>query len=192
MLSTGSPLSRGRTENRLATQRFSRCALKFWRTEILASESARVLCGPRQAVFPFRLPRNAEGVERQAAHQFSVLPRSVSGTRAPLGAPLAALVTGSSPATQLQSRASWDEEFAPVPVQRAPRSAVVMPRGRGPGAARVRGYEPRPQAPHQPAAVSRRRSFAARRPFSGVAPHRGPILETSREDALSQARRGEA
>jgi hypothetical protein len=34
------------------------------------------------------------------------------------------------------------------PVQQAPCRAVVMPPGRGPGAARVRGYEPRPQGPH--------------------------------------------
>ena len=33
------------------------------------------------------------------------------------------------------------------PVQRAPRRAVVMPPGTMPGAARVRGYEPRPQGP---------------------------------------------
>jgi hypothetical protein len=34
------------------------------------------------------------------------------------------------------------------PVQRAPRRAVLMPPGSLPGAARVRGYEPRPQGPH--------------------------------------------
>ncbi len=34
------------------------------------------------------------------------------------------------------------------PIQRAPRRAVVMPPERGPGAARVLGYEPSPQAPH--------------------------------------------
>src|SRR5438876_12199363 len=46
------------------------------------------------------------------------------------------------------------------PVQRAPRRAVVLPPGSLPGAARVRGYEPRPQEP---------------RPV--------PILKTSHENA---------
>jgi hypothetical protein len=51
-------------------------------------------------------------------------------------------------------RASWDVALAaasrrrPVPVQRAPRRPVIVPAGRGPGAARARGYEPRPRAPH--------------------------------------------
>jgi hypothetical protein len=43
------------------------------------------------------------------------------------------------------------------PMQRAPRRAVVMPPGRGPGAARVRGYEPRPQGPRQRASGKSRR-----------------------------------
>ena len=34
------------------------------------------------------------------------------------------------------------------PVQQAPCRAILVPPGRGPGAARVRGYEPRPQGPH--------------------------------------------
>jgi hypothetical protein len=34
-----------------------------------------------------------------------------------------------------------------IPVQRAPRRPVIVPAGRCPGAARERGYEPRPQAP---------------------------------------------
>jgi hypothetical protein len=46
-------------------------------------------------------------------------------------------------------------DFAPVPVQRAPRRATVLPPDTMPGAARVRGYEPRPQGPH-PAPSSRR------------------------------------
>ena len=47
-------------------------------------------------------------------------------------------VAGRTPATQPQARASWDVAFAavsalpPVPVQRAPRRAVVMPPGRFP------------------------------------------------------------
>jgi hypothetical protein len=38
----------------------------------------------------------------------------------------------------------------PVTVYRAPRGPVVVPVGRGPRAARVRGYEPHPREPHLP------------------------------------------
>ena len=73
---------------------------------------------------------------------------------APSGAPSrgSRLATGRRKA-QPQARASWDlaptgvTRLRPVPAQRAPRSAVVMPHGRGPGAARARGHEPRAQAP---------------------------------------------
>ena len=37
-------------------------------------------------------------------------------------------------------------QLAPAIVQRAPRRAAVVPPGRGPGASRVRGCEPRPRA----------------------------------------------
>ncbi len=54
----------------------------------------------------------------------------------------------------------------PVPAQRAPRSAVVMPHGRGrPGAARERGYEPRPQAP-----APGRSRLPGKRPRKGLPP----------------------
>ncbi len=43
----------------------------------------------------------------------------------------------------------------PVPVQRAPRRAVLVPPGRGPGVARVLGYEPSPREP-LPAPPARR------------------------------------
>jgi hypothetical protein len=43
------------------------------------------------------------------------------------------------------------------PVQRAPRRAVLMPPGSLPGAARVRGYEPRPQGPHPAPSAERLR-----------------------------------
>ena len=64
--------------------------------------------------------------------------RVLRSTRPPLGAPLADLST--RPREPDRQRAD--------PVQRAPRRRVVMPAGRSPGVARVRGYEPRPQAPH--------------------------------------------
>ena len=61
--------------------------------------------------------------------------------------------------------------------------------GRCPGAARVRGYEPRPRAP-------RSRGFpgpARNAPVAVLRHHPHPacsIIETSRDDALSRARRG--
>jgi hypothetical protein len=49
-------------------------------------------------------------------------------------------------------------------VQQAPCRAVLMPPDRGPGAARERGYKPRPQAPHPapPLACLRRRPSESR------------------------------
>ena len=75
---------------------------------------------------------------------------TLCGARAPFakGARPAALHRGFRRGARLQARASWDAASAPVrclrpvPAQRAPRSAVVLPHGRGPGAARCRGYEP--------------------------------------------------
>ena len=65
--------------------------------------------------------------------------RVLRSTRPPLGAPLADLSTRAALARTGN---------VPILVQRAPRVRVVMPAGRSPGVARVRGYEPRPQAPH--------------------------------------------
>ena len=48
--------------------------------------------------------------------------------------------------TQLRAALPKDT-LAPVPVRQAPCRPVVVPDGRGPGAARVRGYEPRPRGP---------------------------------------------
>ena len=59
-------------------------------------------------------------------------------------------------------RVSWDAPAfvrRSVPVQQAPCRAVLVPPDRGPGAARARGYEARPQAPH-PAPPARRLMMA--------------------------------
>jgi hypothetical protein len=59
----------------------------------------------------------------------------------------------------------------------------------GPEASRERGYEPRPQAPHQPVSGFPPPVRQGRCRISGTVPSRGSIFETSREDALSRARR---
>jgi len=93
--------------------------------------------------------------------------------------------------------AFWvNRSFAASDFAWRPPSAMLLagPRsgaGRSPGAARVRGYEPRPRAPHS------RRAFAhpARECADGCSllrhhPHPAcSIIETSRDDALSRARR---
>src|SRR4051812_10435225 len=88
------------------------------------------------------------GAERRSAHLWSAFRRG-----APLakGARLAALHRGSR--QQLSPPLSSGPGFRGPGigarlVQQAPCRAVLMPPDRGPGAARVRGYEPRPQAPH--------------------------------------------
>src|SRR5262245_21920872 len=62
--------------------------------------------------------------------------RASSGTRSPLGAPPWRFWAG--------GRASFSG-IASGSVQRAPRSQVVMPGGRGPEPPGADGYEPRPQ-----------------------------------------------
>ncbi len=59
----------------------------------------------------------------------------------------------------------------PCPVQRAPRGAPLSGARAVPGAARVRGYEPRPQGPHlaPPSDVSRRRPRRARQCLDPIA-----------------------
>ncbi len=112
-----------------------------------------------------------------------------SRTRAPLGAPSRLRAPGFRLRHRPRVRASWDEACAnPSPAsssRRGPNAPRSVPGPPGSG-----GYvRPRPRAPHQPT-VSRR-SFEARRRISGASPHRGSIIETSREDALSRARREE-
>ncbi len=116
----------------------------------------------------FLLPSKAEGMERQAAHQSSVLPRSCCQERGRLSA----LHRGFAPPELGRShrpwvRASWDEAFANPSPASSSRRGHNAPRSVS-RASRERGHEPRPQAPHQPA-VSRR-SFEARRRISGACP----------------------
>ena len=90
------------------------------------------------------------GMERRLALH---LVRALRGARCPEPR---ALALRRSTAAFAKSRRTWLNpgprflgrgHFCPVPVQRAPRRAVLVPPGRGPGVARVRGYEPRPREP---------------------------------------------
>ena len=126
-----------------------------------------------------------------------------SGARAPLGAPRRRFLIPRSAFPGFRS--VFFSALAPVRLiglSRAGRSenltsgpspAGSLRRGRSaprsvPGTSRARGNEPRARAPHQPAAVSRGRS-ERRCPFSGTSPLDGSIIGTSRDDALSRARR---
>ena len=136
---------------------------------------------PRGGRRPVFLPGGyAEGMERRSAHQWSVEPRSLAENAGALRRSIVAIF-------RRRVRVSWDEAFSPVPVQRAPRRAVVVPPDRVPGRPGAGSRAP-PQAPHPPEAVSRRRSFAVRCRISGTGPHRGSIIGTSRDDAPSRAR----
>ena len=105
------------------------------------SSFSRGVGPPRDGCFP--PSGRAKGVvERRAAHPT----RAARGAARPLteGARLPALHRGSRrpPAgRRLSPRPRFREHgrVAAAPVQRAPRGAVVVPPGRGPGAARVRG-----------------------------------------------------
>ena len=92
---------------------------------------------------------------------------TLCGARAPFakGARPAALHRGFRRGARLQARASWDAASAPVrclrpvPAQRAPRSAVVLPHGRGPerpGAAVTSRSSRRRILLHHPSAPRRR------------------------------------
>src|SRR6185295_7417630 len=99
-----------------------------------------------------RSPRKRRGgAERRKAHRNNPRVRGAghplrSGC-SPRGAPLR-LSPRPTGARVAQLRAALPgTRLAPVPVQQAPCRPVIVPAGRGPGAARVRGYEPRPRAP---------------------------------------------
>ena len=142
-----------------------------WRGRVKrASAIARVLCGAGYAVGfcpirgAFRFPRaQSEGMERQATHQYSVLPR-VHHARAPLGAPSRRSHSGAGPrflrdrlcpafgwkgrasrAVALQPRAG---ALSGPPSASSSRGTLVCPGGvrRRPGAGGT--FIPRPQAPH--------------------------------------------
>ena len=152
------------------------------------------LRGPGEACLLFSCPRK----EGDGAPSGAAFLKYVCGFphTAPFGAPSRLSLQPLKTATQLQVRASWDAALAavsrlrPIPVQRAPRRAVVMPPGRSPGAARERGYEPRPQAPHQPGPLAPARPWKEDGVSPPPQPSRCSIVRTSRDDAPRRARRG--
>ncbi len=89
-------------------------------------------------------PQKARGTARRDARPVRLCTPSCEGV-APLGAPSRLSPRDLAPRSSAPGRASWDVALAavsrlrPVPAQRAPRSPVVVPDGRSPGAARVRG-----------------------------------------------------
>ena len=89
--------------------------------------------------------RNAAPVARLAVGPIPGSPADDAGRRASRRSTAAFRETEIS----LQLRAGLPGSgIGAGPVQQAPCRAVLVPPGRGPGAARVRGYEPRPQGPH--------------------------------------------
>jgi hypothetical protein len=123
---------------------------------------------PGPPSFPFP-PMKSEGAERREASPY-LRPRFAKhGARLAIDAPASRRSTGGSRHRSAERWLSHGPRFlgseprGPCPVQRAPRSAVLVPHERGPEAARERGYEPRPQAPHL-----------------------APICRTSPEDALDE------
>jgi hypothetical protein len=121
--------------------------------------------------------------------------------RAPLGAPsrlFCPRVRVSRSASLsffgLRRAGSTPERALALELPRRPCPASSSRRGHsaprsGPEASRVRGYEPRPQAPHQPMSGLPDIGPERAMPVLRHRPFRGSIFETSREDALSRARR---
>jgi len=123
------------------------------------SSTACLFSSPKMHAFPARgafapeflsvpSPAAARGAERREAHLTSALRRCALGERA-----LAFRRSTCGSCQQLSPSLSSGPGFRGPGigarlVQQAPCRAVLMPPDRGPGAARVRGYEPRPQAPH--------------------------------------------
>ena len=105
---------------------------------------------------PRRKPRGAERrqapvapCDRRDHPRLRGVARALRSARSPLGAPLRLLPPPRGAAwLGCGPRFLGRGACAPVPVQRAPRGRLVVAGGRSPAAARVRGYEPRPQAPH--------------------------------------------
>jgi hypothetical protein len=156
---------------------------------------------PSSRSAPGQTPR---GVERQAAHQSSVLPRSLIENA---GASRRSTAAISDPGSAFPgfrcvffpalapvrliglSRAGRSENFAAVPVQQAPCGGVVVPPDRFPGPPECEATSLARGRRTNRCAVARRRSFGVMRRISGALPHRGSIIGTSRDDALSRARR---
>jgi hypothetical protein len=88
-------------------------------------------------------------------------------TRAPLGAPSRRFLF---PGSAFPGTRAFSPNPSPAGSLRSGHSTARSV----PEASRARGYEPRPRAPRQPAAVSRCRSAKERCPFSGTTPRVAP------------------
>src|SRR4029079_2809116 len=119
--------------------------------------SAPVVYGAGYADFAFSLSAKPKGTECQTAPRLGLPPcggePSCDRGLAPAGAPSrrssAALHRLLVPGSALPgTRPPLSRLSEPVPVQRAPLRAFVMPPGRGPGASRVFACEAKPRAPH--------------------------------------------
>jgi hypothetical protein len=179
-------------------------ALRLSRIQLSNSQrsAAPILCGAGYAVLRFfppatggrgsRPPTNAEGMERRMAHQSSVLPHILRCAGACRRSIAAIFVPGAVTSGRGPGRLSANPiraAFAALRLRRVQPLKAAPPSGSGrrPRASRVRGYEPRARAPHQPA-VSRR-PFEARRRISGAVSSSWLHRRTSRDDALGRARR---
>ena len=125
--------------------------------------AAPVVCKARGAP-SFRRPRQSRGsgAPRGASIDFTPCGRlarpTTRGAHASYDASASRRSTGGicrrmlSCVSRHQPRAAFLEPAFAFrlrgPMQRAPRRVVLVPPERSPGAARVRGYEPRPQGPH--------------------------------------------
>jgi hypothetical protein len=152
-----------------------------------------------QVFFP---RQKAEGMEHRAAHQSSVLPHPLLKDA---GASRRSIAAISDPRVRV-SRSTSPVSFGFHAAGSTPRRASAIGRpgrpcpasssrsGRStarsvPEASRCCGYEPQQQAPHQPVSGFPPPVHQGRCRISGTVPSRGSIFETSREDALSRARR---
>jgi hypothetical protein len=114
------------------------------------------------------------------------------GRGSPVGVPPRLLLRRPNATAQLRMRAFRDVVRAAIsrlrliPVQRAPRRPVMVPAGRCPGAARERGYEPRPQAP-----LSLRQSAVTGDVLDRARCLRGIIFSDTKSSRMSRDRRRE-
>ena len=153
------PLPRGERESaRVALQCFSDAivkqpALEFGRAPSPLFFAARGRRTSSCPLAPFicanwvNPKRAGEGSGAPKGAAVYVVPRSVAGARAPLGAPPRRFSAPGRASCAGPWRASFPRPAGPSAVSEL-LAAGRNARGRSPGAARERGYEPRPQAPH--------------------------------------------
>ena len=125
--------------------------------------------GGRSSNFPSRPSRRGRSAGQRHVLDAALRRRVLLRSRTRAGRrSIAAFFSGSSPPISpragLPGTRPWVSPLCePVPVQRAPRRAVLMPPDRGPVASRVFACEAKPRAPH-PAPPSERLATA---PFDG-------------------------